>query len=341
MTRSNRSVSRRRVLSGIAAGGALALGARAPVFAQSMPKLVFMEPFDLALEYIHEMNADVGGHFKAQGIEVQVTNARGTSIAIQQVVAKQATVTRVGALDLMKAVSAQPVPLVSVATSLQEAIFSLVSLKSAPINAPADMKGKTIGVASIGGGQENTLNLLLASAGIPVADVPRQAIGSSAGNVELLKQGRVNGFFATVENSLTLVRANEPVVVWSAGKLAPMPGGAIVMRRDFAAENADLTTKFLRAMYASAVELLTADLNMVLDRVEKKYELATEKTRAFRVEAIKAYNGLAMSQGRDNLLRNVPEVWRKAVELTNKAGIVKVGDADQLYVNTYIDAARK
>ena len=96
-----------------------------------------------------------------------------------------------------------------------------------------------------------------------------------------------------------------------------------------------------RAMRASAVELLSADLNMVLDRVEKKYELATEKTRAFRVEAIKAYNGLAMSQGRENLLRNVPEVWRKAVELTNKAGIVKVGDADQLYVNTYIDAASK
>ena len=89
------------------------------------------------------------------------------------------------------------------------------------------------------------------------------------------------------------------------------------------------------------MELLTADPNMVIDRIEKKYELATEKSRPFRIEAIKAYNRLALSQGRENLLRNVPEVWSKAVELTTKAGIVKIADASQLYSNTYIDAARK
>ncbi len=341
MSNQKKPVTRRRVLSGIAAGGALTLAGRAPTFAQGSAKIVFMEPFDLAIEFIHEMNGVVGGHFKAQGLEVEITNVRGTAIALQQVIAKQAMVTRVGALDLMKAVAAQQMPLVSIATSLQEAIFNLVSLKSAPINSPAEMKGKTIGVASMGGGQENTLNLLLASANLPVSEVPRQAIGSSAGNIELLKQGRVNGFFATVENSITLLRANEPVVIWSAGKFAPMPGGAIVVRRDWATENAELATKFLRGLYASAVELLSADPTMVLDRVEKKYDLAAEKSREFRIEALKAYNRLALAQGRENLLRNVPEVWRTAAELVDKAGIVKVASADQLYANTYIDVARK
>jgi NitT/TauT family transport system substrate-binding protein len=331
----------KKVLRGCALW-ALAVGATivgvdlAPANAQSPTKLVFMEPFDLAFEYSHELNAVVGGHFKAQGLDVEVTNVRGTSIAIQQVVANQAQVTRVGALDLMKAVASQGVPLVSVATSLQEGIFSLVSLKSAPIMTPADMKGKTIGVASMGGGQENTLDLLLATVGIPSADVPRQAIGSSAGNLEVLKQGRVNGFFATVETSLTFQRANEPVEIWSAAKFAPMPGGAIVMQKDFAAKNPAVVVKFLKAMKASAEELLTADPNMLVERIEKTYDISAEKDRAFRIEAVKAYNRMALSEGRENLLKNVPAVWRKAAELTNKAGIVKVPDADALYTNDYI-----
>jgi len=58
-------------------------------------------------------------------------------------------------------------------------------------------------------------------------------------------------------------------------------------------------------------------------------------------EALKAYNAMATAQGRDNLLKNVPEVWRKAAELTNKAGIVKVADADALYTNQYINDAFK
>jgi ABC-type nitrate/sulfonate/bicarbonate transport system substrate-binding protein len=331
----------RSVLRALAFGSALMLAGTTSAWPQGSTKLVFMEPFDLAFEFSHELNADVGGHFKAQGLDVQITNVRGTSIAIQQVVAKQAQVTRVGALDLMKAVAAQAVPLVSIATSLHEGIFSLVSLKSTPIMSPADMKGRTIGVASIGGGQENTLDLLLASSGVPVAEVPRQAIGSSAGNIELLKQGRVNGFFATVETSLIFRRANEPVEIVSAAKFAPMPGGAIVVRRDFATENPDVAVRFLRAMRASAEELLTADPNMIIERIEKKYEISADKDRNFRIEALKAYNKMALSEGRENLLKNVPAVWRKAAELTSKAGIVKVAEADALYTNQYIDQAYK
>ena len=121
-------VSRRTVLGGMAAGSAFVLAGRRRSLAQTT-KLTFIEPFDIGLEYIHEMNAAAGGHFKAQGLDIDIPNARGTAIAVQQVVAKQAAFTRVGALDLMKASASQSVPLVSIATSLQEAIFSLVSFE--------------------------------------------------------------------------------------------------------------------------------------------------------------------------------------------------------------------
>jgi NitT/TauT family transport system substrate-binding protein len=137
----------RRDLFGTALGAGAMLAGGRTVMAQATTKVLFMEPFDLALEYLHEMNGVVGGHFEKQGLDVSISNARGTAVGIQQVIANQAQVTRIGALDLMKADAAQTTPLVSVATSLQEGIFSLISLKSAPITSAAAMKGKTIGVA--------------------------------------------------------------------------------------------------------------------------------------------------------------------------------------------------
>ncbi len=340
MTSRPGTISRRTALQGlaVAAGASYVPGA---AFAQGAGKLLFMEPFDLAFEYMHEMNAVVGGHFGKEGLDVRIDNARGTSVAIQQVIAGQAIATRVGALDLIKASAAQDVKLVSIATSLHEAIFSLVSLKSAPLMTPQDMRGKTIGVASMGGGQENTLDLILASGGVSTKDVPRQAIGSNAGNVELLKQGRVNGFFATVETSTLLRRAGEPVEIWSASKFAPMPGGIIITTRDYLDKNPGMAVKFVRAMRNSAKEILAADPNMIVERIEKTYDISASKDRAFRVEAVKAYSGMTVAQGEQNIMRNVPEVWQKAAELVTKAGIAKVGDVTALYDNTYADEAAK
>lgn len=340
MNKNGRTIPRRKILAGMAAGGAVALaGIRAPR-AQAKPKVIFIEPADYALEFIKEINGVVGGHFEKQGIDVEIITARGTSIALQQVVAGQAHVVRVGGLDLMRGNSVQPVPIVSAATSLHEGIFSMVSLKSAPITKPADLKGKVVGVGSLGGGQENVLNLMLTDAGIPIAEVPRQAIGVSAGSIELLKKGRIAAYYVTVEAGLALRRANEPVEIWNTAKLAPVPGGAIVFRRDYTEQNQETMVKFARGLYASAVELLSADPAMILDRVEKKYDLAVDKSRDFRIQALKAYNEMSLAQGRPNLLRNVPEVWRKAAGLASAAGLVKVANADALYTNKFIDQAR-
>ena len=333
--------SRRSVLQGIAAAGVLATSGGRLAFGQSGAKSIFIEPFDLILEFLPELNAAAGGHFEAQGLNIDIINARGTSLAVQQVIAKQATFTKLGSLDLMKAHSLQSLPLVAIGTIQQGAIFSLVSLKSAPVMTPADMRGKTIGVASLGGGTENNLDLMLAGVGIPGKEVARQAVGLSPGSVELLKQGRVQAFFATVEVAVALQRAKEPVEIWNVDRFAPLPGGAYVVARDFANENPKAIVQFLRAVRASAVELLTTDLNKILDRVEKKFDIAGDKDRGYRVDALQAYNKLIESQGRDNILRNIPDVWRGGAELATKAGIVNVANVDSLYTNRFIEEAAK
>ncbi len=334
-------VSRRAFLKATAAGSTVLLAGGMPVFAQSATKLVFMEPFDLALEYVTEMNAVVGGHFEKEGLDVSITNVRGTAVGIQQVIAKQANVTRIGLLDLMKASGSQDAKIISVGTSLQGGIFNLVSRNDAPINTPADLKGKIVGVASLGGGQENVLNLMLSGAGIKPEEVERQAIGSNAGNVEILKQGRVDAFIASTETALILQMNNEPVEIWSTSKFAPLPGGVIMMTDEFAQANRDTVVKFLRAMRASALEIIDTDPAVILDRVVAKFEITTNEDRTFRLNSIKAYNDLTLAQGRENVMRNVPEVFAAAAKLVTDAGIVAVPDAAVLYDNSFADEAFK
>jgi ABC-type nitrate/sulfonate/bicarbonate transport system substrate-binding protein len=333
--------TRRLFVKGAIAGSSLLFTSGIPVLAQSATKLVFMEPFDLALEYLQEMNAVAGGHFEKEGLEVEINNARGTAVGIQQVIAAQANVTRIGLLDLLKASASQETKLLSVATSLQGGIFNLVSRKADPIMSPADLRGKQVGVASMGGGQENILNLMLAGAGIPVEDVPRQAIGSNAGNVEILKQGRVDAFLATVETALLLQMNNEPVEVWSTSKYAPLPGGVIVTTEKFASENRETVVKFVRAMRNSALEIISADPAEILDRVTAKFEITANEDRNFRLEAIKKYNELTLEQGNENVMRNVPTVFEAAAKLVSAAGIAKIDDVSGLYSNAFVDEAVK
>ncbi|MDQ6432538.1 ABC transporter substrate-binding protein [Mesorhizobium sp. LHD-90] len=335
------AVSRRTFLKGAAAGSSVFLASGLPVFAQSATKLVFMEPFDLALEYAQEMNAIVGGHFGKEGLDVSITNVRGTAVGIQQVIATQANTTRIGLLDLLKAAGSQEAKIVSVATSLQGGIFNLVSRKDAPINSPADLKGKVVGVASLGGGQENVLNLMLSSAGIKPEEVERQAIGSNAGNVEILKQGRVDAFIASTETALILQMNNEPVEIWSTSKFAPLPGGVIMMTDEFAQANRETVVRFLRAMRASALEIIDTDPAVILDRIVGEFDITTNEDRQFRLNAIKAYNDLTLAQGRENVMRNVPSVFEAVAKLVNDAGIVTVPDAAALYDNSFADEAFK
>ena len=332
-------VNRRTLLKGMAVAGGGFLCGSLPVFAQSKTKLVFMEPYDMAFEYIHEMNAVVGGHFAKEGLEVDIGSIRNTSAAIQQVVTNQAICARTGLLDVFRAQDAQSEPVYSVGTSLHKGIFYVVSRASDPILKPADFAGKTVGLASLGGGTENMLNLLLAGEDVPFDSVERQAIGSNAGNVEVLKQGRVDAFLATVETAILLRRNNEPVEIWAASDFAPLPGGVILMTKKYAGENSDTVIKFMRAMRNSALELLDMDPGAALDRITAKYDVVANEDREFRIEAIKAYNDMSVAQGRENVMRNVDAVMERSAELASKAGIVEVEDVSRTYTNEFIDAA--
>jgi len=337
----NSSISRRKMLQGMVAGSAGFMFGSMPVFAQAPGKLVFMEPYDMALEYVHELNAIVGGHFAKEGIDVEIGTIRGTTAAVQQVITGSAFTGRVGLLDVFRAAGMQNEPVISAGTSLHHGVFMVVSRKDDPIRSPEDFKGKRVGLAALGGGMENVLNLMLAGAGVPFDSVERQAIGSNAGNVEVLKMGRVDAYLATIETCILLERDNEPVEIWPASKYAPVPGGVLLMTRKFADANRDTVVKFIRAMRNSAIEINSSDMGMILDRITAKYDIVANEDRDFRIASLKAYNDLAIVNGVENIMRNVPEAMALSAELATKANIIEVKNVEELYTNEFFDEAVK
>jgi len=330
------SAARRQFLKQAGSAAIIAAGPFGSALAQSGDKYILFLPFDLIAEFVFELNAAVGGHFKAQGIDVQIMNARGTAITVQQLIGGRASMGEMGGLDMMKAVSSQSAPLISVATVAQAGIFDVVSLASAPVRTPQDMRGKTIGVLSIGGGTENMLDMMLAGADIPINSVERQPVGGTLGSVELLKQGKVQAFITISETVVAMKRAGEPIEAWNVEKFAPLPGQCYVVTDKFMQANPEPIVKMLRALKASHDEVNASDPNVILDRIEKHYELVGGDDRGYMVDALKMHIQLNLAQGNENLLRNVPALWERGADLYARAGFAKF-DPKTLYTNRFID----
>ena len=50
---------------------------------------------------------------------------------------------------------------------------------------------------------------------------------------------------------------------------------------------------------------------------------------------------LWLSEGRENLLRNVPRLWTEGADALRRAGVADIKDVAALYTNRFIDEARK
>ena len=126
---------------------------------------------------------------------------------------------------------------------------------------PKDFKGK-VGRPHHRGLAHRHLSRRDAGAGRPLAraDVERQVTGGTPGAIEILKQGRVDCFISTLSVKVALERAKEPVEVWNPDKYLPLPGQNYLAMPDTIQAKPDLVLRFLRAIKASALEMMAGPI---------------------------------------------------------------------------------
>ena len=328
--------SRREFLRA-ATGASALLAAPAILRAQARDSLVMMTPFGFIPDFIEMMNAISGGHYAAQNIDAKLLGGQGTAQPIQQLITGQAHFIRASGIDVMRAVATTKVPLVSIATIYQGSTFHMVSLKDKPISKAEDLKGKTVGIVSVGGTTEVFLDLILAKGGLKKEDVKREVTGNSPGAVQIMKQGRVDCFIASIQVVVALERMKEPVEIWSTDRYAPMPGQCYVSTKQIVESKGELLTRAMRAMRASAEEILGKPLKPIFERAAKDFEIPGIRNVDELVEVEKVTSEkLWLSEGRENLLRNVPKLWTSGVDALRENQIATLDSTEALYTNQFL-----
>jgi NitT/TauT family transport system substrate-binding protein len=334
------SYSRRRILqAGLAASAAgLLMTSRARAAGTAF---TFVTPFSLSLAFSSPLYAKSAGFYEKEGLDVTIYAARGAEQAANLVAAGQAQSARTGGGNFITSVVKSHAPLISIATIAQISPFSVISSEAKPIRRIDDLAGKTLGLASLGGSMENTLDLVLLKAKLDRAGVKREKVADGPGSFGLIEAGRIDGFLASVSTTVRLKRSGAKIAILPVDD--GVPGQVYVATPEMVAKSKDTLVRFLRATRKSALAIADAkDLDPILASIGGAFEVPGIDDRDTAREDLRGNLALWTAKGRGNILRNVPEGWTAGIAGMAAAGFVDPGvDAGKLYTNDIWDAASK
>lgn len=138
------TLSRRRLLSGAAAAGAVLALPRRPAWAQTQValQLSWLHSVQFAGSYI----AQSRGYWREEGLEVRLDPGGPNAPVEPPVVSGQALI-GISAADYTAAAVAEGAPFRILAVAMQKNPFVVASLASNPVRTPKDLPGKRIGMA--------------------------------------------------------------------------------------------------------------------------------------------------------------------------------------------------
>lgn len=308
-----------------------------------LSKLTAMMPFPLYLAFFADCASKSGGYMAEHGIDLDLQFARSAPQALQQLAAGNVALIRNSPIGLVKAVSQESAPFVSIATVNQRIIYNVLSAESAPLREITDLEGKTIGLATLAGNAESTLDLILKAVGIDPAAVKREAVGNEAVSFELIEAGRIDGVFATHEATAAIVESGVAAYVNDLGeKTNPLLGTSLVVTRETAESRHDDLVGYLRGLKEALDVVIDGgdDLAALIPKVRKDWDLPQLDDPAAATPVIQGVASMWLAAGRENLLRNVPERWEEGIEGFTKLKIAKEGSkATDFYTNDLIDEA--
>lgn len=230
------------------------------------------------------------GFFRARGIELVYMPGAGGGDAVRNLLSGQADVAFTdpgsfyGGLDKGEKLRA-------VYDIYPQNVFNVVSLKSANISKPADLKGKKIGVYSLSSGTLTNLQLLLNQAGLSTKDVTIVVTGLL--NFAPLMQGQVDATAAT-DTGLLVARAKGvgDVNVMEVRHSLNLSSDLFIVREETFQQKKDLLKRFLAAYRDSA--------QWMIDHPEEAAKLAVKRAingqnEAVNLEVIKLRNATSVS----------------------------------------------
>ena len=232
------------------------------------------------------------GFFKAQGVELAYLPGAGGGDAIRNLLSGQADVAFTDPASFFLALD-KGEKLVAIYDIYPRNVFNVVSLKSANITKPADLRGKKIGVYSLSSGTRQNLLVMLHQAGLKESDVTIVVTGLL--NFAPLLQGQVDATAAT-DTGLAVGQRKGigEVNVMQVSDYLNVSSDLFVVRESVYREKKELLKAFLKGYRDSAAWMIAQPDEAATLAV--KYAI-DGTNRDINLEVIKLRNASAMSAG--------------------------------------------
>lgn len=222
------------------------------------------------------------GYFKAEGLDVEISDFSGGARALQAVVGGSADIC-CGAFEHTINLQAKNQffrSFVLLGRAPQIAIG--VSTKNMPdYKSLADLKGKKIGVSAPGSSTNMVANLVLSRGGLKASDVSYIGVGVSAGALTSLRAGQIDAISNTDPVMTMLEQKGEVKIISDTRTLkgtqevfgGPMPAACLYASQEFITKNPNTTQALANAIVHGLKWLQTAGPGDIIKTVPESYLL--------------------------------------------------------------------
>jgi NitT/TauT family transport system substrate-binding protein len=222
------------------------------------------------------------GYFKAEGVDVEISDFAGGARALQALVG--------GSADVVNGAYEHTINMQSKNQSIQAFVLMGrapqialgVSTKTMPgYRSLADLRGKKIGVSAPGSSTNMMANLLLARAGLKPADVSFIGVGTGPGALSALRAGQIDAM-SNIDPVMTMLEQKGDIKIVSDTRTlkgtqdvfgGPMPAACLYTHTEFIQKNPNTCQALANAVVRGLKWLQTAGPSDIIKTVPDSYLL--------------------------------------------------------------------
>jgi NitT/TauT family transport system substrate-binding protein len=222
------------------------------------------------------------GYFKAEGLDVEISDFAGGAKALQALVGGSADVVSGAYEHTINMQSKNQLIQSIVLMGRAPQIAMGVSTKGMPnYKSLADLKGKKIGVTAPGSSTNMVANLLLARVGLKASDVSYVGVGTAAGALVALRSGQIDAM-SNIDPVMTMLEQKGDVrIICDTRTLkgtqevfgGPMPAACFYTHADFVRNNPNTCQALANAVVHGLKWLQTAGPSDIIKTVPDSYLL--------------------------------------------------------------------
>lgn len=222
------------------------------------------------------------GYFKAEGLDVEISDFAGGSRALQAVVGGSADVVSGAFEHTINLQSKNQMFQAFVLQGRAPQIALGVSTRTMPnYKSVADLKGKKIGVSAPGSSTNMIANLVLSRGGLKASDVSFIGVGLSASALTALRSGQIDAISNTDPVMTMLEQKGDVKIISDTRTLkgtmevfgGPMPAGCLYAPVEFIHNNPNTCQALANAIVRGLKWLQTAGPGDIIKTVPENYLL--------------------------------------------------------------------